>query len=244
MTFSNRYRRGYPVALLVGLQKDQATLWKVYSHVVKPEKNITVNSERTDPKLKYNFYEMIINALRPTLREGVKSIILASPPRTNYNTDFLKHVKDHHTWLVNGLNKATFAELTGFAMTAHDITVLTRTPEFRRIINAATTEETEDILQLLEKSLNSPTNEPLVLYCLEEIEEKILDSWSLSKPKPDFLLLTDTYLSNFRQKNRLQRLMQIATNKGVKTKVIKSKTAGGKRLLQLGGIVCILKDIN
>ncbi len=225
----------------MGLKEDQAVLWKVYSHVVKPEKALNVIGCRSDPKAVYNFHESVINALRPAMKEGVKSIILASPPRTDYAADFLRHIREHHTWLIQGSSRATFAEITGSAATIHEVTVLTRAPDFRRIVGETTLEETENLLELLEKRLNAPSQEPLVLYSLEEIEDKILGSWLPGKPRPEFLLLTDMYLSSSRQKNRLQRLMQIAINKAVKTRIVNAKTAAGKRLLQLGGIVCVMK---
>jgi stalled ribosome rescue protein Dom34 len=242
VSFQRKYRRGYPVAVLVGLKEGHAVLWKVFSHVVKPEKTVPINGSRNDQKAAYNFHEAIINALRPTLKEGVKSIIVASPPRTSFSGDFLRHIKEHHAWLMGGPSKAAFAEVTGLAATMHEVTVLTRTVEFRKIIGETTTEEIENLLELLEKRLNVPAQEPLVLYALEDIENAILGVQMPGKPEPEYLLLTDTQLSGSRQKFRLQRLMQIATNKGVKTRVVKSDTATGKRLLQLGGIVCILKE--
>ena len=69
----------------------------------------------------------------------------------------------------------------------------------------------------------------------------ILDTQAEGKPKPEYLLLTDDYLSSSRQKNRVQRLMQIAANRGVKTRVINAESTAGKRLTQLGGIVCLAK---
>ena len=241
MTSQRGYRRGYAVAVLVGLKEDQAVLWKVYTHIVKPEKTLPLNGYRNDPKAVYNFHEAIVNALRPAMKEGVKSIVLASPARTNFAADFLRHIKEHHSWLTSGSSKATFAEMTGYATTIHEVTVLTRTPEFKRIIGETTTEETENLLELLEKRLNAQSQEPLVLYSLEESEDKILGSWIVGKPKPEYLLVTDTYLLGSRQKNRLQKLSQIAMNRGVKTRVVNSKTAAGKRISQFGGLVCILK---
>jgi stalled ribosome rescue protein Dom34 len=229
------------VAILLGLKEEHAVLWKVFSHVVKPEKSLPFNGYRNDQKALYNFHEAIVTALRPALNEGVKSIIVASPPRTTYTGDFLRHIREHHAWLTQGPSKATFAELTGSASTMHDVSTLSKMPDFRRAISETTLEETENLLELLEKRLNAPSQEPLVLYALEEIEDKILGAWVPSKPKPDYLLLTDTFLSGSRQRNRLQRLTQIAQNRGVKTRIVDSKTAAGKRLLQLGGIVCILR---
>jgi stalled ribosome rescue protein Dom34 len=235
------YRRGYAVAILLGLKEDQATLWKVYSHIVKPEKTVPLNGYRNDPKAVYNFHESIINALRPAMKEGVKSIVLASPPRTSFSGDFLRHVREHHSWLTSGASKAAFAEMTGSATTIHEVTVLTRMLDFKRIIGETTGEETENLLEVLEKRLNASSQEPLVLYSVEEIEDKVFSPWLPSKPKPEYILATDTYFAGSRQKNRIQKLTQIAMNRGVKTRVVNSKTAAGVRLLQLGGFVCILK---
>jgi stalled ribosome rescue protein Dom34 len=234
------YRRGFAVAVLVGLKEDEAALWRVYSNVAKPEKTVRLGGFRGDPKAVYNFHEATVNALRPVLKEGVKSVILASPPRTNYAADFLQHVRNHHAWLVQGSSKTTFAQITGPANTAHEVTELTRTADFKGKIGEATEEETENLLELLERRLNASGQELLVVYSLEDAEDKILGAWTPGKAKPDYLLLTDAYLSASRQKNRLQKLMAVAANRSVKTRVVNSKTSAGKRLMQLGGIVCIL----
>jgi stalled ribosome rescue protein Dom34 len=235
------YRRGYAVAMLIGLEKDCAVLWKVFSHVVKPEKTVPLNGDRTDPKALYNFHESIVNALRPTLNEGVGSYVVASPARTDYSEKLLKHIREHHAWLVQGPRKATFSQMTGAATTKPEVTALTRVPAFRRIIEETTTEETENLLELLEKRLNAPSKEVLVLYSLEEIEDQILGAEKPGKPQPEYLLLTDVYLSRSRVRYRVQRLMQIASNKGIKTRIVGADSPAGKRLTQLGGMVCILR---
>jgi len=68
--------RGYAVAILIGLEDTAAHLWQVFSKAVKPMTIIRLNGNRSDPKALYNFHESIINALRPTLKEGVRSIIV------------------------------------------------------------------------------------------------------------------------------------------------------------------------
>lgn len=235
------YRRGYPVAVLVGLEENQAVLWRVFSNIVKMEKTVAFEDGKADSKKLYGFYENIINALRPTLSEGVKSIILVSAQKTNFENRFMEHVKNHHAWLFGGASKAVFSHLTGNVSTIHDITLLTRTAEFKGIVSETTSQETENLLDLLEKRLNCSGSEPLVLYSLEESEDKIMGAWIAGKPKPEYLLLTDSYLLGCRQKSRLQRIIQVASNRGIKYRIVKSDSAAGKRLLQLGGLVCILK---
>lgn len=242
MAPSKPYRRGYPVALLVGLGPNQAVLWKVFSHVVKPERTINLSGSRNDPKAVYNFHEAIVNAMRPTIREGTKSIIVASPTRTSYTDEFLGHVSGHHTWLTQSGERAAFAKVIGSATSLHEVTVLTRTPEFRKIVGETTNQEADSLLEMLEKNLNSSGPDPLVIYSLEEIEDKILGSWLPSKPKPDYLMLVDTYIASTRQKGRIQRLIQVAANREVKSRIVKADSPIGKRLIQLGGMVCILKQ--
>ncbi len=233
------YRRGYAVAVLAGIEENQAILWRVFSNVVKPEKTINLNGTRSDPKALYNFHEAVINALRPIMKEGVKSIVLVSPPKTNYVSKFTEHVKAHHPWLTSGPSKAIFSQLSGSAANIPEVTLLARNPAFKEIISQTTLEETGNLIDLLEKRLNASGPEPLVLYSIEEIEDRIYSTWNPGKPKPEYLLLTDVYFSRTRQKNRLQRLIQIAQNRQVKTRIVKADSPSGKRLTQLGGLVCL-----
>jgi stalled ribosome rescue protein Dom34 len=232
------YRRGYPVAILAGLEDDRAVLWKVFSNVVKPEKTLWLDGTSNDPKAAYNFHESIINALRPTLKEGVRSIIIASPARTNYAQRFIDHVRGHHAWLVQGPNKAIFSEATGSASTLSEVAALTRTPMFHQLISETTSEETENLIDLLEKRLNASNQNTSILYSLKETEDLIFGPQKPGRPKPEYLMLTDKYLSDSREKNRIHRLMQIATNRNVKTRIVEAESTAGLRLTQLGGMVC------
>ena len=231
------YRRGYPVALLVGLEDDRAILWKVFSNVVKPEKTLRLDGTRNDPRAMYNFHESIVNASRPTLKEGVRSIILASPARTSYGQRLVDHIRGHHAWLVQGPSKATFSEATGTAGTLSEVAALTRTSMFGRLIRETTSEETDNLVDMLEKRLNAPNQDTIVLYSLKEAEDLIIGSERRGGPRPEYLILTDKYLSKSPEKNRIQRLMQIASNRNVKTRIIDAESPAGLRLTQLGGMV-------
>jgi len=235
------YKRGYSVAILAGLEDDRAVLWKVFSNVVKPEKTISLDGTRNDSKAVYNFHESIVNALRPTLKEGVRSVILASPARTNHAQRFIDHIREHHAWLVQGPNKAVFSEANGSASTLAEVVTLTKTLMFRQLICETTSEEAEDLMDILEKRLNTSDENAVVLYSLEEAEDLILGPQKPSKPKPEYLMLTDKYLSDSREKNRIHRLMQIATDRKVKTKIVDAESPAGLRLTQLGRIVCFAK---
>ena len=236
-----KYKRGYPVAILISLEKDRAVLWKIFSRVAKPENTVSINGTRNNPRALYSFHETLINALRPTLKEGVHSVIVASEPRTNHAQEFINHVHDHHTWLTQGPNKAVFSTITGSASRPSQVAILTRTSEFHKLIAETTAEETENLLEILEKRINTVDQNSAISFSIEEAENIVFKRQNSNRPKPEYLLLTDKYLKSSCQKCRLHRLMQIAKNKRVKTRVINADSPAGKRLTQLGGIVCLTR---
>jgi len=238
---SKSYRRGYPVAVLVGVEQSQGAIWKIYSKVAKLEVNVHLEGTRSNAKVLYGFHEAIVNALRPSLKEGTKSIIVASPQKTSYGQDFLNHVKEHHQWLLQGVNKASFKQIAGSAITHAQVGNITSLGEFKQSINDSAFEETENIRELLEKRLNTTATDTLVLFSLEEAEDAIYSQETAGKPKPEYLLLTDSYLAGDRRKVRLNRLLQIAQNRKIKTRIISKESPAGIRLNQLGGLVCLLK---
>jgi stalled ribosome rescue protein Dom34 len=210
-------------------------LWKVFSNIIKPEKTIWLDGTKNDRKVLYNFHESIVNALRPTFNEGVRSIILASHTKTNRAQRVIDHISVHHTWLVQGPNKAIFSKITGSAVTLPEVATLTRTPMFHQLIRETTSEEAKNLIDILEKCFNQET---IVAYSLKETEDLIFGRHKPGKPDPEYLVLTDKYLSNSCEKNRIQRLMQIATNRNVKTRILDAESTAGQRLTQLGGMVC------
>lgn len=231
------YRRGYSVALLIGFEEDHAIAWQVFSHVVKPHRSLKLDGERTNGKAVYNFHESVVNTLKPLLNEGVKSIVVASPLRTTYAKAFLDHVKKHHGYLTQSkVSKATFAELAGSADEPQKVAELVKTNEFRRLIEETTSEEADDIIDTLEKCLSS-TRGDSVLFSLKEIEDRVYSHERNKDSRMEFLMLTEKYLAESGNKNRIHKLMQIAENRKVKTKVVDAKTPAGKRISQFGGIV-------
>jgi stalled ribosome rescue protein Dom34 len=238
-----RYRRGYAVAVLIGFEEHRAALWRVFSNVVKLHVVVNLAGKRGDELALYNFHESVVDALRLLLNEGVRSIVVVTPSKTSYAGDFLDHVRKHHAWLVQGRgpNTAVFGVLIGSAGQLHEVAQLAKTPEFRKLIGETTSEEADRIVDALERRLNDVEDGAVVLYSLEEVENLIYSEWRTGRPKPEYLMLTDEYLVDSRQKNRVHRLLQISKNKDVKTIIIKAETSAGKRLRQLGGLACFAK---
>lgn len=234
-----RYRRGYPVAVLVGFEADHAVLWRIFSRVAKPYITVELAGRRTDEKVLYNFHEQVVDALKPVLKEGVKSIVVTAPPRTSYSADFLEHVQKHHRYLVQSKspNRANFAELVGSADSRVEVAELVKTKEFTKIIEETTSEEADSIVDVLEKHLYRSGDGTVVLYSLKEIEDTVYDRNRKDDFGNAYLLLTDQYLAGSKSKNRIHRLLQISQNKKIKTRIVNAETAAGTRISQFGGIV-------
>jgi stalled ribosome rescue protein Dom34 len=231
------YKRGYPVAVLVGFDDDHAVLWRIFSHVAKLGLVLKLGAKRTDKKALYNFHESVVDALRPVFKEGVKSVVVAAPMKTTYSSDFLDHVRKHHSYLIQseGPGGATFTELIGSADQPHRVAELVKTREFRELITESTSQEANQVLVALEKHLRN--SDAAILFSLKEIEEMMYDRKRSDESETTYLMLTDKYLADKENKNRLQRLLQISSNKGVKTRIVNAETPAGKRISQFGGII-------
>ncbi len=231
------------MAILVGFENNRAVLWQVFSNVAKLHANINLAGEQTDAKARYVFHESVVDALRPFLKEGVRSVVLASPERTRYATEFLGHVQKHHAYMTQpgNPNAVAFGTLVGSTSKPQDVAELVKTERFRKLISETTSGEADVLMNTLEKRLNDMSNNVPVLFSLTEIEHLICNQWKPNDPRPEYLMLTDRYQVESREKNRLQRLLQISKNKNVKTRIVKANSPAGKRLTQLGGLVCFTK---
>lgn len=236
-----RYKRGYFVAVLVGFEEKRAVLWQIFSKIVKHY--VTVEMDINNNKTLYNFRESVVDKLRPLLREGVRSIIITAPMKTNYAKDFLNHVQKHHQWLFqkDSSNNTTFGELVGSATQLHQVSELIKTKEFRSLLSETTSEDADHIIDTLEKRLNETDGGSVILYSLNDIENLVNSQLEHSKLKPEYIILTDKYLVETKMKNRVHRLLQISKNKNIKTRIVKVETKAGVRLSQLGGLVCFTK---
>ncbi|MHA1730026.1 MAG: hypothetical protein ACTSWY_15055 [Promethearchaeota archaeon] len=245
-----RKKRGYPVAVLIGFNISNAFFWYVYSEKIKPGKIISLGGKkkRNEQGKVYNFHEEIIRELKPSLKAGVKSVVICSPPKTNYGNDFLEHVKNHHLWLSikKHPNSAFFGELSGSATNLEEVTYLINgenAQKFKDIIKQTTTNEADNLIKTLEKRLNDQKSSNNIMYNLKNIEKVLYGTKKDTKKDSnnfgfDYILLTDQYLSKSGRKNRLHRLLQIAENYGIKTKIVDTETFAGAYLERLGGLVC------
>ena len=230
------YRRGYPVAVLIGFDGNRAVLWRVFSQVVKPHS--TIKAPRGSKRELYNFHEAVVNSLRPILKEGVGSVVVAAPSRTSYVKEFLDHIAKHQPWMTRGTGSATITGIVASATTLDEVSALVRTGEVQRAIGTSAEGEADRIKSLLESRLAQDDASP-ILYSLFEIEEMTFDQRVNGRPEPEHLILTDRFLAAHRR--RAQRLMEAARSRGARAHVVGVKTAAGQRVEQLGGMVLLTR---
>ena len=241
MVRKKRVKRGYPVALLIGIENQQITIWKIFSQIAKIQKVFPFEGLKKDTKANYSFFETLIESIRPCLREGIKSIIISTPPRTKYSDSLLSHIKLHHSYLTQGNNKVSFSKIVGSTNTKEKVRSLIRDSLFQKLLSETAIKETDNLISILDRNLVSSNSENKILFSFEEISKLFLDNQKHTKSHPEYLLLTDNYLKDCKHKNQLNSILQIAKNRKVKTRVVLNQLPAGKRLTQLGGLVCLIQ---
>ncbi len=240
-----RKNRGYPLALLIGFETKKAVMWQVFSKIVKPLETITITKRReqlADNEL-YNFHELVIDKLRQYIKEGIRSIIIVQPKNSHYSEIFQEHIKKHHKWLTQetSANLLSIGTIDGSVSKAEDVFELQQTKVLQKIITETTTKEATAIIEELEERLNRIDQGEIVLYSLQEIEELTYQKRNIGNRQPEYVMLSDSFLNNHKQKQRLNRLLQILNNKKVNVKIIDAETAAGERINQFGGLICFTK---
>jgi stalled ribosome rescue protein Dom34 len=208
----------------------------VFSQAVKS--HTTIQAPREGKRELYNFHEAVVDALRPILKEGVGSVVIAAPARTSYVKGFLDHVAKHQPWMTKGSGSATFTSIVGSATTHEEVSTLVRTGEVQRAIGTSAAGEADRIKSLLESRLAQDDASP-ILFSLYEIEGAIFGQRARGRPEPEHLILTDRFLAAHRR--RAQRLMDASRSRGVRAHVVDVKTAAGQRVEQLGGMVLLTR---
>jgi len=225
-----RRRRGYPVALMISIDNMNAQIWNIYSESIKSDKKLSDRNE-------YNFYESIVDEIRPRVKEGIKTVLIASENRNDYE-NFLEHIRKHQSWLIKGyeLNTVSFEYIPHPARNVNEVKEIINKTKFHQSLQKASIEDVQQIMKIVEKRINKPEDIETILFTLKEIEKTV---YTNTGHRPEYILMTDAYQRNHRR--RINRLLQIAKNKKIKIKIVDNKTVSGKRLSQFGGLLCLLK---
>lgn len=202
--------------------------WEVYSESVKRGQKIGEASP-------YRLYESIVDAVRPKIKQGVKTILVASTDEKDY-ASFMSHIERHQSWLLKGweLNKATFEHVPMAAMDERQVREIVNTNGFKKMLSETSSVDMRHVMEVLEERLNDPEGIETLLFSLDEIESHIYGGG-----EADYMLVTDQF--HERHRRRTHRLLQIFANRSTQTSIVPTDTAAGTRLTQFGGLVCLIK---
>ncbi len=228
---SRSRRRGYPVAVLIGLENKKAIIWNIYSRSIKPDTTIPRENNQ------YNYYEAIIDNLRPKAKQGVKTVVVASPEVKQYD-EFYLHIEKHQRWLIAGyeLNRVTLTYIEGSATDIDAVMLLVEESGLKRTIDQASREDIKRVMNVLEKRLGTPEGIDTLRFTLSEVEDEVYEPTGSA----EYVLLTTDFQYNHR--HRTQRLLQIAQNNGIKAMIVEAETSMGARLTQFGGLICMTRE--
>lgn len=241
---SKRQRRGYAIAALVGLDSYRATLWIVYSESVRKHECIDwpEDFDSLSKGDRYNSFNAVIAALKPVFSSGVGSLVVASARSDSSLADaFVTHVRKHHTYL---LRATRMESISADASTAIAVNALVKTQAFQAVAEDVIEQESDSIIKLLDARLSDDTGTVTVLFSLEEIDrffKTFVKAGPSSVGVPEHILMTDRFWAEQKSSPRLQRIMDLARNAGVKTRVLRDDNAAGARIAQLGGLVCLVE---
>ena len=224
-----RRRRGYPVAVLVGLENKRSIFWNVFSNAVKAGVvKIWVDNE-------YNFFESMVDELRPSIKQGIKTVLLASEDKKKYD-GFICHIEKHQGWMLKGyeLNRVSFQFVQGSARDVDAVMELVNASGFSDKIREAGEGDMKLVMSVLEKRLSSRDGIETLMFSLDEAEDAVYGGSAV-----EYIITSQRFQE--RHRRRMQRLFQVAENKGVKTSVLPPNSPHIGRVAQFGGLVCLLR---
>ncbi|OGD55296.1 hypothetical protein A3K78_06720 [Candidatus Bathyarchaeota archaeon RBG_13_52_12] len=221
-----RGRRGYPTAMLIGLDLRAAYFWTIYSESAKFYKIFQRNID--DEKSIYRFHEEIVETIRALLHEGFTGIIVASEDRMPYSKIFLDHISKRHRWLDD---RVTVKVLTGKATTASQVIQLINANQLQESVANATEETGVKLLEQLDKALDKGN----ILYTIDELNYVVN-----SNKKPVTIMVTEEFNQRNQTNRRFQSAIQVSKNIGATVVVIKTTNPASPRLNQLGGFACVI----
>ncbi len=90
------------------------------------------------------------------------------------------------------------------------------------------------VMSVLEKRLSSRDGIETLMFSLDEAEDAVYSGRAV-----EYIITSQRFQE--RHRRRMQRLFQVAENKGVKTRVLPSDSPHMGRIAQFGGLICLLR---
>lgn len=227
----------------MGLEEKIAYIWHLYSSKFEIVGTIKKGGVHSHQNPIYTFFETLIDKIRPIIREGTRSIVIVTPPKSEIFNIFLLHIKDHHQWLINpkSQNKVSLTNIIGKARDRKDIELLRQNPDFASVLSDSIGDEYANLAAIFHKRFNSPETHEGFFFLMNEIEE-VVDSERIGLDfEPEYILLSDQFWISHKTQRKVQQLLDRAKNKGFKIKILNKNEDFGKKVQDFGGIVCTIK---
>ncbi len=241
-----RQRRGYPVALLLGLEEKRAVTWNVYSESIKPLVTLRMGpgGSKGTSNPGFRFFEDIITRLKQSFSTGVKTLVIASFKErgkgSNVADDFMAHLKKHHGYLFKGKDGALQVSMVqGNAIDVESALALAKGDAFQAITTGTVSREATNIVEYLDATINNPNTDVELYYTLDENERLLQELKEDEGSIPDYVLMTDEYYNKHKSDPTFQRVLALVKRTRTRSRVIQSVTEAGERIAQLGGLACI-----
>jgi len=128
------------------------------------------------------------------------------------------------------------------AKTPKDVYYLKTQEYFKEIVDETSNQESMMILEELTELINKNEKVSKILYTWREIDQELrLLKKNPELAKPNYIILTEEYLKNPKNRNKTHRILQIAKNLGIKTKIMSQESEAGAIVDKFGGLVCYYK---
>lgn len=150
----------------------------------------------------------------------------------------------HHSWLLKkGDKQVVFSKIIGNqAKNQKDVNYLKTQETFKEIVEETSNQEGLLILEELTEIINKNDKFSKILYTWREIDYELrLFKKNPNLAKPNYIILTEEYLNNPKNRNKTYRILQIAKNFKIKTKIVSQESEAGVIVEKFGGLVCYFK---
>ena len=223
----SRKKKGYSIGLCIAFNEWGARVYQLLSLKSKLIKNITLGKKYVnfDQKELYKFNESIIDIIRPLIREQNRAIVIVAPKKSKYFEYFSLHIKKGHRWL----DSVAFEQFDAEIQNNEQMHSLFQNEQFKQAIGIARAEESAVIEHDLNKYLNKleDASREKVIYGLQDLERFLLDLSSANRKVNGILLISEEFLESRKGHPKMQRVRQLAKNKGIAEKNLRRRIRFG-----------------
>ncbi|MBS7658319.1 MAG: mRNA surveillance protein pelota [Candidatus Bathyarchaeia archaeon] len=218
--------------IIVSLDSDECCIAIVRDYNVSIEAEI---NSLLSGKLSFNereeeikkYFSTIINSLTSSLSKINCKIVIVGPGFTK--EEFIKFIKLKKSELINKIVAVKNVGSSGLAGVYEALRVGIIRDVLKKSKIAEEIELVEEFLKMI------AVNEDLASFGIDEVEERII-AGAVEK-----LLICNDKFAKAEERKKLEKLMELAENRGGKVFLIDGTHEGGKKLMAIGGIAAFLR---